>query len=113
MRPRNLINGIQILRPSDLTTLILGRLFTALVALIGVALLATSRSSFAQDQVIDWGAQVGNSAWHQEQFVEVAASRFHTVARHSDGSVVAWGNNSYGQCIGGSVEGCGNVNRAV
>ena len=31
-------------------------------------------------------------------FVEVAAGGQHTVARRSDGSVVAWGDNDYGQC---------------
>ncbi len=30
--------------------------------------------------------------------VEVAAGDIHTVARRSDGSLVAWGWNSYGQC---------------
>ena len=31
-------------------------------------------------------------------YVEVAAGDGHTVARRSDGSVVAWGDNAYGQC---------------
>ena len=30
-------------------------------------------------------------------YVEVAAGNYYTVARRSDGSVVAWGNNSWGQ----------------
>jgi len=31
-------------------------------------------------------------------YVEVAAGALHTVARRSDGSVIAWGSNGYGQC---------------
>ena len=31
-------------------------------------------------------------------YVEIAAGGHHTVARRSDGSVVAWGCNNYGQC---------------
>ncbi|HVS08805.1 MAG TPA: hypothetical protein VMS76_02950, partial [Planctomycetota bacterium] len=31
-------------------------------------------------------------------YVEVAAGGEHTVARRSEGSVVAWGDNTYGQC---------------
>jgi hypothetical protein len=30
--------------------------------------------------------------------VEIAAGAFHTVARRSDGSVLAWGDNTYRQC---------------
>jgi alpha-tubulin suppressor-like RCC1 family protein len=33
-----------------------------------------------------------------QSYVEVAAGDSHTVARRSDGSVVAWGQNWYGQC---------------
>jgi alpha-tubulin suppressor-like RCC1 family protein len=44
------------------------------------------------------GEMVFDSRWHEESFVQVAAGTSHTLARRSDGSVVAWGNNSYGQC---------------
>jgi hypothetical protein len=33
-----------------------------------------------------------------QSYVEVAAGDSHTVARRSDGSIVAWGQNWYGQC---------------
>ncbi len=58
------------------------------------ALLAAAGS--AQD-VVGWGSQVFNSAWNQEQFAGIAAGGSHTVACRSDGSMVAWGNNRYGQ----------------
>jgi hypothetical protein len=41
---------------------------------------------------------VVDSHLQAQGFVELAAGDFHTVARRSDGSVVAWGDNRYGQC---------------
>ena len=52
----------------------------------------------AQTYVVEWGKRVVDSRWNVEAFVEVAAGRYHTVARRSDGTVVAWGDNWYGQC---------------
>jgi alpha-tubulin suppressor-like RCC1 family protein len=42
---------------------------------------------------------VVDSRWHEQPFVQVSAGGHHTAARRSDGSVVAWGYNYYGQCI--------------
>src|SRR5262245_5617339 len=68
----------------------------ALVVPTLAALLAPATAS-AQD-VVGWGYLVFNSAWNREPFAEIAAGGSHTVARRSDGSVVAWGDNSIGQC---------------
>src|SRR5688572_17415212 len=65
---------------------------------ICVTLCATPRPGVAQDEIASWGRQVFDSAWHHQPFVELAAGGFHTVARRSNGSVVAWGENGYAQC---------------
>ena len=70
------------------------------LACLGLALVmwAVSPSVAAQGQIVGWGQFVVNSDWGSGTYVEVAAGTFHTVARRSDGSVVAWGHNGYGQC---------------
>ena len=60
--------------------------------------LTLAAPAFAQSEVIGWGAQVVNSSWSHESSVEIAAGKLHSAARRSDGSVVAWGSNSKGQC---------------
>ena len=55
----------------------------------------------AQSSVLGWGHQVFDSSWNRAtDFVEVAAGHRHTLARRSDGSVIGWGDNRYGngQC---------------
>jgi hypothetical protein len=74
------------------------RRLVLLLTAASAVLLAGSRDAGAQSEIIGFGSQVFNSAWNHEAFVEVAAGGAHTVARRSDGSVVAWGSNDYGQC---------------
>src|SRR5262245_42493116 len=64
-----------------------------------LALPTATDTALAQQHVIGWGKIVVDSRWHEQSFAEVAAGGSHTVARRSDGSVVAWGRNDYGQCI--------------
>ena len=71
---------------------------TGRVAGAVLALLVAAPGAAAQSYISGWGWQVFDSRWNQESFVEVAAGEWHTVARRSDGSVVAWGNNGDGQC---------------
>src|SRR5712671_3066411 len=53
----------------------------------------------AQSSVRCWGDTVFDSEWNDAtDFVEVAAGGQHTVARRSDGSADAWGDNQSGQC---------------
>ena len=59
-----------------------------------MSLLASSTPSLAQEELAVWGQQVGDSSWQHEQFVEIAAGGFHTLARRSDGSLRGWGSTS-------------------
>src|SRR6188474_681826 len=69
-------------------------------AVIGLACLVLTGMARAQSNIKGWGWAVFDSSWSSETaFVEVAAGSGHTVARRSDGSVVAWGRNDFGQCI--------------
>ena len=60
--------------------------------------LGATNGATAQSAVVGWGESVFNSAWNDEHFVEVEVGWNHTVARRSDGSVVAFGYNQDGQC---------------
>lgn len=71
-----------------------GFLLSALTA----ALAFKCNPAAAQSGIIGWGVQVQDSAWNDEALVDVSAGGFHTVARRADGSVVAWGENSDGEC---------------
>src|SRR6185436_6901006 len=70
----------------------------AALALCCAALVRAQASAMAQSEVVGWGSQVVNSAWNHEAFVAVAAGEEHTVALRSNGSVVAWGGNQFGEC---------------
>lgn len=52
----------------------------------------------SQSEVVGWGSHAFDSRWNSEAFVEISAGAWHTIVRRGDGSAVAWGDNSYGQC---------------
>src|SRR5262249_49686444 len=64
--------------------------------LASAALFGTSQSGAAQIDVISWGLACTDSRSQRETFVEIAAGDYVTLARRSDGSVVAWGSNGEG-----------------
>src|SRR5262245_35040671 len=67
-----------------------------LALLLALALTTAGR---AQSSVIGFGAQRFDSSWRDAtNFAQLTASANHTVALRADGSVVAWGNNTYRQC---------------
>ena len=61
------------------------------LTIVGLACLGLPGPAQAQSFISGWGSQVFDTRWNSEAFVEVAAGGAHTVARRSDGSVVAWG----------------------
>lgn len=57
-----------------------------------------SNETVAQSGIVARGPMVLDSQWGTESFAEIAADRWHTLARRDDGTVVAWGENSNGEC---------------
>src|SRR5262245_37244133 len=68
------------------------------LTIVGLACLILPGPAQTQSFISGWGLQVFDSRWDSEAFAEVAAGAYYTVARRSDGSVVAWGYNDFGQC---------------
>src|SRR5262245_65119561 len=69
------------------------------VLAVFLALAAATEVAQAQEGVIGWCVIVVDSRLHEQTFVDVDAGGRYTVARRSDGSMVAWGDNSRGQCV--------------
>ena len=63
-----------------------------------LALSLVSGPAPAQSRLVTRGPLVLDSRWTDEPFAEVAAGRWHTLARRADGSVVGWGESSIGEC---------------
>ncbi len=66
-----------------------------LLAAVGFCI---SANATAQAQITGWGAMVVDSPWHQENFAQLAGGFNHSLALRPNGSLVAWGENIYGQC---------------
>jgi len=71
----------------------------AVLLLFVPALLARPGGARPQSGVAGWGTQVFNTRWNEEPFAGIAAGGYHTLARRSDGTLVAWGDNHFGQCV--------------
>src|SRR5688572_21341365 len=69
-----------------------------LALIAGTTLAAASQPALAQERVLGFGANVYDSVWNEESFVEFALGTGNTAARRSDGSVVVWGRNDAEQC---------------
>src|SRR5688572_1321029 len=69
--------------------------------MLAVSLVLTGlagHTTAAQSAVVGWGRQVFDSRWNDEGFVQIEAGGKHSVARRSDGSAVAWGDDEFRQC---------------
>jgi len=73
---------------------IIGAMVTA-----AVAMQCADRAALAQDTgaIVGWGAQVVGVDLSAD-FVSVAAGSYYSLGLKADGSIVAWGSNSSGQC---------------
>ena len=68
-----------------------------MVAAIAIAI-GAGRHARADMDVVSWGTQTCDQGDLRESYTQVAAGLRHTVALTSDGTLVAWGYNAYGQC---------------
>lgn len=69
----------------------------ALLALLSSAPLAQAQTNPPSGTVVWWGEQFLPSVEPGARFTAIAAGAHHTVALKSDGAVVAWGVNNWGQ----------------
>src|SRR6187551_125244 len=67
-------------------------------AVSGIVCLLLPIPGEAQTFVKGWGLHIFDSRFNSEAFVQVAAGYSHTMARRSNGSLVAWGDNYSGEC---------------
>ncbi len=60
--------------------------------------IGAGRQARAEVDVVSWGQQTHDQGDLRERYVQIAAGYSHTVALKNDGTLVAWGYNSEGQC---------------
>ena len=66
---------------------------------LGIFLLGAT-AAYAQESgsIVGWGSQVVVEQSALEDLAAIAAGSFHSLGLKSDGTIVAWGQNNYGQC---------------
>ena len=68
-----------------------------MVAAIAIVV-GAGRQARAEVDVVSWGTQTYDQGDLRESFTQVAAGHTHTVALKNDGTLIASGRNSEGQC---------------
>jgi alpha-tubulin suppressor-like RCC1 family protein len=63
-----------------------------------LCLLVTAANAQSTGSIIGWGKQVVVGQASLESLVAVASGADHSLGLDSDGSIVAWGSNEFGQC---------------
>ena len=61
------------------------------------AILSVPARAETPGYVVSWGVQVAEASSRLQRLVFVTAGSNHTLAVDADGSIVAWGDNAYGQ----------------
>ena len=64
-----------------------------------LAVLAAASPALASSDVIGWGTEVVDTRFHRQTFVQVVAGAQQTVALRPDGTIAAWGQNHFGECV--------------
>jgi len=67
-----------------------------LLAILGASV-APASAQVDRGRIVGWGAQVVGVS-DGSDFVAIAAGYGHSLGLRADGSIVAWGDNGYGQC---------------
>ncbi|NBV64908.1 MAG: hypothetical protein EBR71_10695, partial [Planctomycetes bacterium] len=67
------------------------------VAVLAIVV-GAGRQARAEVDLVSWGDQKYDQGDLREPYLQVAAGGSHTVALNNDGTLVAWGRNSEGQC---------------
>ena len=70
---------------------------TLLITLLSIVLVISATYNLSADSIKSWGYQVVGVDM-SSGFTAVAASDLHSLGLKQDGSIVAWGDNEYGQC---------------
>ncbi|MCX5636326.1 MAG: RCC1 domain-containing protein, partial [Planctomycetota bacterium] len=71
--------------------------FLSLFIVTAIFYFVMGQTAFA-GYIIGWGSMsVNSSDFVRNNFVAIAAGRTHSLALKSDGSIVGWGYNNYGQ----------------
>jgi alpha-tubulin suppressor-like RCC1 family protein len=69
-----------------------------LICLAILAIAASLAHGQSTESIIGWGQQVVVEQAALDGLIAVAAGAHHSLGLRSDGKIVAWGNNDYGQC---------------
>ena len=77
---------------------VMRRMMQIWVVAVLAIVVGAGRQARAEVDVVSWGIQTFDQGDLRERYVQVAAGRFHNVALLNNGTVVAWGDNGYGQC---------------
>ncbi len=74
----------------------MGNSYRKALVILGLVFCLFLSTQVYAGKIVAWGSQ--SNAPAGDDFVAVAAGGYHSLGLKTDGSIVAWGNNRYGQC---------------